>query len=173
MHIGKVKFRLARWLAALAAALLLSLSLTACPSPAPGYLGLFVDATNTGRCSNGIKVELVGVQEGWLRPGYEHGENENTYGVGNYWTWVKPGKQSGVEWMTLYGLDKNPTGKTIIIRAYCMRTGGADPGVSKRAFAATGLMAGNRVDATFEVFDSGGNPPCTVTSPGVTIKRSH
>jgi len=177
MRSGKVKFRLARWLAVLAAALLLSLSLTACPemfvAPAPGRIGLFVDATNADRCSDGIKVELVGVQEGWLRPGYEHGEDDHTYGEGNYWTWAKPGKISSPMWMTLDGLNKDPTGKTITIRAYCMRAGGAEPGVSERAFAATELMVGDRVDAPFDIYDGGSDPEYTVTPPGVTIERHH
>jgi len=175
LRSGKVRGWL-RWgrVVALAATVLV---LSGCPltSPPPGYIGLFVNATNTARCDDGIKVELVGVQEGWLRPGDELGEDSHLYGEGSYWIWVKPGKQSGTGWMTLDTLNKDPAGKTITVRASCMRTGGAEPGVSERAFDAGDLTAfgGGIVDKSFEIFDSGTDPNYTVTPPGVTIERHH
>ncbi len=173
MSSGKLLGWLRWWcVVALAATVFI---LSGCPfknSPPPGYIRLFVDSSNTARCSDGIKAELVGIQEGWLGPGYEHGEDDYTYGEGNYWTWVKPGKISTPMWRTLDGLNKNPTGKTITVRAYCMRTGGAEPGVSERSFDAGDLTAfgGGVVSRRFIVYDSGSDPDYTVTPPGLTIE---
>jgi len=149
------------------------LALTGCPflsSPAPGSISLEVSATNSDRCSDGIKAELVGVQEGWLRPGDTYQEDEAVYGAGNYWVWVKKGHIFMADWRTLDGLNNNPEGKLIVVRAYCMRSEGVEPGVSERAFNAGGFRTpGGVVDILITVTDTGSDPGYTITPPGMTI----
>ncbi len=139
--------------------LLLAPALTGCPflsSQAPGYISLYVDATNTDRCSDGIKAELVGVQEGWLKPGDPLPEDEAIYGAGNYWVWVKKGHEFLVEWRTLDGLNNSPEGKLIVVRAYCMRGEGVGPGVSEKTYHAGSFRTpGGVVDILITVIDTG------------------
>ncbi len=113
---------------------LLVVSLTACPSKAPGHLGVRIFATNTDRCDDGIKVEVEfgasGLSDG---PADHVPEDENVYGGGSNWLWVKPGKTGGLGWND-DPYDRILPGGPVTITAWCMRTGGQTPGKSVREF---------------------------------------
>jgi len=155
----------------------LALGLTACPglnSLAYGIVGIDIDATNTDRCDDGMKVVVEGIQPEW-----EFGEalfSDNVRESGPNWVWIEPGQWGAIQWQV--SLDslavKQPEGKEITVKAYCMRTSD-DPGLSQRSIALAdyivqrGLPAYNVLEMDLYVRDSGSDPDYTVTPPGLTI----
>jgi len=159
-------------------ALVLAGLLTACPGGvlAWGRVVIDIDATNTNRCDDGVKVVVEGIQTEW-----EFGEallSDNVRESGPNWVWIEPGYAGSLQWKP--PLDspavKQPEGKEITIKAYCMRTA-AQPGLSQRTLALAdyivrrGMPAYNVLEMDVRVRDSGSDPDYTVTPPGLTIER--
>ena len=104
--------------------------LTGCPSKALGSLGVGIYATNTERCDDGIKVEVEFNASG-LSDGLASyvPEEENVYGGGANWVWVKPGKTAGWAGSTIpTTADSTLPGGPVTVSAWCMRTSGQSPG---------------------------------------------
>jgi len=161
----------------LALGLLISLAFTlsACPEVVSwGAVFIEVKATDTTRCDDGIKVVVEGIQEDWGLNGplYE----EHIRDKGPNWVWVEPGQWGGIRWDVFVNAQasRNPQGKEITVKAYCMRTGGAEPGLSQRRFAIADYIVqrgkNNLLKLTIQVYDSGSDPNYTVTPPGLTIE---
>jgi len=148
--------------------------LTACPgvvSFEPVSVGVF--PSDTSRCDDGIKVVVEGIQEDW-----EFGEplfDSNTKASGSNWVWVESGKEGGISWGVPADSPaaKNPQGKQLTIKAYCMRQN-AEPGLSQRSFDLEGYVEvrGGRYFLKFDkaVADCGDDPSYTVTPPGLHIE---
>lgn len=147
---------------------LLAFGLTACPqTKAPGSLGIGIYATNTERCDDGLKVEVEfntsGLSDG---PAASVSEDENVYGGGANWLWVKPGKVGWMRWVD-DPYDRVVPGGTLRITAWCMRVGD-DPGMSNRSFSLADYIEPSGVIATdFMVRDMSADPD-TSAYPGYT-----
>ncbi len=158
------------------ATLALSLAglLTACPGVVSfGTMLISVFPSDTSRCDDGIKVVVEGIQEDW-----EFGDplfDSNTKASGPNWVWVEAGKEGGISWAVRADTPaaKNPQGKQLTIKAYCMRKN-AEPGLSQRSFDLEEYVeiVGGRYVLKFDkaVADCGGDPSYTVTPPGLHIE---
>lgn len=148
--------------------------LTACPGVV-SFGEVFVSiASGPSRCDDGIKVMVEGIQEDW-----EFGDplfDSNTKASGPNWVWVEAGKEGGISWDVPADSPaaKNPQGKQLTIKAYCMRKD-AEPGLSQRTFGLEDYVEviGGRYFLKFDkaVADCGGDPSYTVTSPGLHIEN--
>ena len=157
----------------------LAVALTACPGGVVSLGGLLVEvnATNTDRCDDGMKVVVEGIQEEWGLDGpvYPGKGTEELRALGPNWIWVEPGHADGSYWEVPVNspASKNPEGKQITVKAYCMRKD-AEPGLSQRTFALADYMVtrgSNRIlEMELTVRDSGSDPDYTVTPPGLTIE---
>jgi len=159
-------------------ALVLAGLLTACPGGVVswGIVNIDINATNTNRCDDGVKVVVEGIQPEW-----EFGEallSDNVRESGPNWVWIKPGQWGAITWDVFINSPavKQPEGKEITVKAYCMRTS-AQPGLSQRTLALAdyivrrGMPAYNVLEMHVQVRDSGSDPDYTVTPPGLTIER--
>ena len=158
----------------------LAVGLTACPglnSLVYGKVLIEVDATNTDRCDDGMKVVVEGIQPEW-----DFGEalfSDNVRESGPNWVWIEPGQWGAIKWQVPIDSPavKQPEGKEITVKAYCMRAD-SEPGLSQRIFALAdyivrrGLPANNVLEMYVRVHDSGSDPSYTLTPPGLTIERS-
>jgi hypothetical protein len=155
----------------------LALGLSACPgmAPFPGVLGVYIHPIGSERCDDGVKVVLEGIEESWDLIGpYLGGGVRNQ---GDYWIWVEPDVESQMSWDVPPNSPaaKQPEGKQITVKAYCMRTD-APPGLSERSFALSdfivvrGLVRRNSLEMRLDVSDSGSDPDYTVTPPGLVIE---
>ena len=147
---------------------LLTLGLSACPqTKAPGSLGFGIYATNTERCDDGLKVEVEfntsGLSDG---PAPSVPEDENVYGGGANWLWVKPGKVGWMRWMD-DPYDRVVPGGTLRITAWCMRVGD-DPGKSNRSFSLGDYIEPSGVIATDLMVRDMSTDPDTASYPGYT-----
>jgi len=147
--------------------------LTACPGVV-SFGEVFVSiASGPSRCDDGIKVVVEGIQEDW-----EFGDplfvDSSTKASGPNWVWVEPGKEGSILWTVRADTPaaKNPQGKQLTIKAYCMRKN-AEPGLSQRTFGLEDYVEviGGRYVLRFNkaVADCGGDPSYTVTPPGLHI----
>jgi len=97
--------------------------------------------------------------------------------TGPDWVWAEPGHWGSIRWHAPISSPavKQPEGKEITVKAYCMRTSG-EPGLSQRSIALSdyivqrGLPAYNVLEMGLYVRDSGSDPEYTVTPPGLTIE---
>ena len=147
----------------------LALILTACPqTKAPGHLGIEVHGTNTTRCDDGLKVEVEfntsGLSDG---PAPSVPENENVYGGGTNWVWVKPGKTSGIGWFD-DPYDSALPGGPMTVTAWCMRTGGQSPGKSVREFNLDDYQKPYGILMAVFIIRDMGTDPDTSAYPGYT-----
>jgi len=159
-------------------ALVLAGLLTACPGGVLswGVVNIEIDATNTDRCDDGVKVVVEGIQTEWEF--VEVHLSNNVRESGPNWVWIEPGYMGSIDWDV--PLDspavKQPEGKEITVKAYCMRTA-EQPGMSQRTLALAdyivrrGMPAYNVLEMYVRVHDSGSDPDYTVTPPGLTIER--
>ena len=161
-------------------AIALAAGLTGCPginSVTYGYLGIDVNAINSNRCNDGIKVAVEGIDEGWNLLGPTFGDGVRA--KGDNWVWIEPGQTGGISWDVSVGSPSTtqPEGKRITVKAYCMRAD-SEPGLSQRTLALAdyivqrGLPAYNVLEMNLQVYDSGSDPDYTLTPPGLTIERS-
>lgn len=143
-------------------------------SPPLGGLSLDIDARNTARCDDGIKVVVEGIQEDW-----EFGElilGSNIRDSGSNWAWVEPGRWGTLQWDvgSLSPAVKQPQGKNITVKAYCMRQN-AEPGLSQREYELENYVqttCNNVLKMRVQVHDSGTDPDYTITPPGPTIEAN-
>ena len=134
--------------------------LAGCPSKAPGHLRIVIHATNTDRCGDGIKVEAVFDDAGLTQgPPASIPENDDIYGGGSNWIWVKPGKRAWVGWYD-DPYDRILPGGPMTVSAWCMRKGGQAPGKSVRGFGLTDYVWGSAqvLAGTFVVRDTSADP---------------
>ena len=146
----------------------LALMLTSCPSPAPGYGTLVVDARWSDRCDAGIKGEILFSGEG---PVFLEDAGEmpaELVDAGKNWIWVKPGSKYFVGWVDYGGDAYTPKGD-VTIKAWCMRSGGREPGFSQVTFQGEDYLWNGTFGGEFTVFDDGSDPEETVAPPGPTI----
>jgi len=167
--------RSGKWVLLLLWLVLLSLISGCCiTSPPLGGLSLDIDARNTARCDDGIKVVVEGIQEDW-----EFGEpyiGDNARDSGPNWVWVEPGYWGTLQWDvgSLSPAVNQPQGKLITVKACCMRQNG-EPGLSQREFELKDYVqtaCNNVLKMSVQVHDSGADPVYTVTPPGLTIEAS-
>jgi len=155
----------------------LAVALTACPGGVVslGVLDVGADATNTDRCDDGVKVVVEGIQEEWGFRGPSYSDTSGFRAKGPNWIWVEPGHWHSIQWEVFVNApaSKNPEGKQITVKAYCMRKD-AEPGLSQRTFALADYMVtrgSNRIlEMELTVRDSGSDPSYTVTPPGLSIE---
>ncbi|WP_456476234.1 hypothetical protein [Oceanithermus sp.] len=159
---------------------LLLVGLTACPglnSLSYGVVDVGANATNIDRCDDGVKVVVEGIQEEWGFRGPTYSDTSGFRAKGPNWIWVEPGHWHSIQWEVSVNApaSKNPEGKQIIVKAYCMRKD-AEPGLSQRTFALSdyikqvGLPRYNVLQMYITVSDSGTDPSYTVTPPGLTTE---
>jgi len=150
--------------------------LTGCclTSPTDNTFYIHINAQNTGRCDDGIKVVVEGIQENW-----EFGElifGSNIRDSGSNWAWVESGQAGSIRWHVphLSPVVKHPQGKLVTIKAYCMRKN-AEPGLSQRTFHLEDYVQKtscyNLLKFYKVIADCGGDPSYTVTSPGLHIEN--
>ncbi|WP_457631510.1 hypothetical protein [Oceanithermus sp.] len=155
----------------------LALGLSACPGVTsdPGELFINISPINPERCDDGVKVVVEGVEGKWEFNGpYSCGSARD---YENYWIWVEPGARSQISWHVPVNspASRQPEGKQITVKAYCMRTDAA-PGLSERSFALSdyivvrGFVRWNSLEMSLDVRDSGSDPDYTVTPPGLVIE---
>ena len=143
-------------------------------SPPYGVLSIHINAMETDRCDDGIKVVVEGIQEDW-----EFGEpyiGDYARDSGANWVWVEPGHWGRIFWdvSTRSPAVKDPRGKQVTVKAYCMRKN-AEPGLSQRTFRLEDYVQKTSCYDSLEFFkviaDCGGDPSYTVTSPGLHIEN--
>ncbi len=167
MRSGKVAWLLL-WL------VLLGLTSGCCiTSPPLGGILVDIDARETARCDDGIKVVVEGIQEDW-----EFGEiilGSNIRDSGSNWAWVEPGRWGTIQWdvSSLSPAVKHPQGKQVTIKAYCMRKN-AEPGLSQLILNLEDYIVirscHNVLELSKVIADCGGDPDYTVTPPGLHIE---
>jgi len=144
-------------------------------SPPNSVLSIRIDARETARCDDGIKVVVEGIQEDW-----EFGEpfvGMDARDSGPNWVWVEPGHTGVLQWdvgSSISPAVKQPQGKLITVKAYCMRQN-AEPGLSQREFELKDYVqtaCNNVLKMRVQVHDSGADPIYTVTPPGLTIEAN-
>jgi len=143
-------------------------------SPPEGIFFLHVNAKKTPRCDDGIKVVVEGIQEDWgFGTSFFYDDARDG---GSNWVWVEPGHTGVLQWGvgSLSPAVKDPRGKQVTIKAYCMRKN-AEPGLSQLILNLEDYIVvrscRNVLELSKVVADCGGDPSYTVTAPGLHIEN--